>query len=97
MGFQHRLLSVCSVLILHIAPGLPALHISQPPAAQVCGWLSLVWAPSPPQVPTESILMLDHLIIQYATGYLNVIIYFKVHASHYRVSENEIFTQSFSH
>lgn len=51
MDFQHRLLSVWGVLIFHVAPGLPALDISQPPAAQVCGWLGPVRPPSPPQVP----------------------------------------------
>lgn len=53
MGLEHGLLPVWGVLIFHIAPGLPSLNITQPPAAQVCGRLCPVRSPSPPQVPVR--------------------------------------------
>lgn len=51
MGLQHGLRSARSLLILQVAPGLPALLVAQPPAAQVGGRLRLVGPSSPPQVP----------------------------------------------
>lgn len=56
VGFQHRLRSVGGILTLHIMPGLPASHVSQPPAAQVRGRLCPVGAPSPSQLPWNTIL-----------------------------------------
>lgn len=53
MGLQHGLRSVWSLPILQVAPGLPALLVAQPPAAQVGGRLRLVGPSSPPQVPVS--------------------------------------------
>lgn len=49
---QHGLRSVM-VRGVQVSPGLPALHVGQPPPAQVCGGLGLVRAPSPPQLPCK--------------------------------------------
>lgn len=51
MSLQHGLLPAGRLLVVHVAPGLPALCVSQPPAAQVCGRLRLKRPASPPQLP----------------------------------------------
>lgn len=51
VGLQHGLLSLHSFLIFDVGPGLSALNIGQPPAAQVCDRFRPVRSPAPPQVP----------------------------------------------
>lgn len=48
---QHALLSVQAVCLLNVPPSLSALHITQPPAAEICNGLSLIGAPPSPQTP----------------------------------------------
>lgn len=54
VSLQHGLLPVRGLLVLQVAPGLPALDVGEPPAAQVCGRLRPVGPSSAPQVPGDT-------------------------------------------